>query len=828
MYIYITSINMYMVLILFFCLAQFKDKSMAIWTKADVVHWLTCNGFDKPITDNFEDQDIDGEALQIITREDLKCICPNITIGQELKIINRRNLAMQNETVPLPRVINYPLANALTSVADNESIQRQAETSLKLPLRPKFNTEIPSKNTSETLVKTVTTDIDAHDKPIQKLLVPRRVGDEQKLCHTSVYNTKSTKHDIQPVFEKEKCMQPALVSITEGEPECRFEKLRKFDSVIDSTFCYRKKFAIDFNLIITKPQDLIQPVHRFVQISLQSDVEKENILLFLQEALIFACACLNTKTNGTIHFGIAPDNNQNTKQGQIVGTSLARHESFYVKKFHDAINRCFADDQKLIAEKCIRKPCFITLVPITEVNSYVIEIDIVPSYELCKDDVFWVRKFSGLEEEKAILDRPMPYNFYEGTIQPIDGEHLKYFMTAKGRLAEARKLTEKAQSDNIIVENQSPLNLRFKLIRLFCKGEDKLAGEWYPILVINKCDKILTNEQLKENFSFINAISWKAIFDYDDEGTLCNHMQSEEKMNMRIINSCQDFSYRSIENVANPEKLNKLHDEIQSAEIPLWIFINGHKPRSKSYKTLEWRRERGEGFKEMVRFFKELIPHMRAVIVVLLISKDIDVFVDGIDEIISAFPDQWFCIAEKNDDTTTLKEDLLRRNCVDQNTLQECFISDMPWFHVGEVVNEITQHRKQPKKKLPTTNGVFITFPESELTYMTDLDILASNECEDDDLRLNSEDLKNHVDKVEENFYRGAEVNWWNFSGQHVLCRDKHNELKQIVTNALEGKSLDDEFVGYVILYHQPGAGGTTTAKNILWDFRRQYRCATI
>ena len=83
---------------------------------------------------------------------------------------------------------------------------------------------------------------------------------------------------------------------------------------------------------------------------------------------------------------------------------------------------------------------------------------------------------------------------------------------------------------------------------------------------------------------------------------------------------------------------------------------------------------------------------------------------------------------------------------------------------------------------------------------------------------------------MEEQFYRGAEVDWWNFAFQrHVCKREKLDDLKRKVRDSLQGISLaDDNLVGRVVLYHQPGAGGSTVARNVLWDFRKEYRCAVI
>ena len=50
-----------------------------------------------------------------------------------------------------------------------------------------------------------------------------------------------------------------------------------------------------------------------------------------------------------------------------------------------------------------------------------------------------------------------------------------------------------------------------------------------------------------------------------------------------------------------------------------------------------------------------------------------------------------------------------------------------------------------------------------------------------------------------------------------------------MVRDNLEGKAFHNgDGVGKVTLYHEPGAGGTTSAKHVLWDLRAEYRCAEV
>lgn len=80
-------------------------------------------------------------------------------------------------------------------------------------------------------------------------------------------------------------------------------------------------------------------------------------------------------------------------------------------------------------------------------------------------------------------------------------------------------------------------------------------------------------------------------------------------------------------------------------------------------------------------------------------------------------------------------------------------------------------------------------------------------------------------------FYQGEQVTWWNFyfGDNHVLLRSQQERIKQNVEKLLEPKQrVDDTRVPCFQLFHQPGAGGTTTAYHTLWRFRKNFRCAIV
>ena len=76
---------------------------------------------------------------------------------------------------------------------------------------------------------------------------------------------------------------------------------------------------------------LEEPVREFKLFSLESnrleDIEKP----FIERLAKFASACLNTRVNGTIYFGIADAKDGRYKHGEVVGMNTSIRGAFKVK-----------------------------------------------------------------------------------------------------------------------------------------------------------------------------------------------------------------------------------------------------------------------------------------------------------------------------------------------------------------------------------------------------------------------------------------------------------------------------------------------------------------
>lgn len=118
---------------------------------------------------------------------------------------------------------------------------------------------------------------------------------------------------------------------------------------------------------------------------------------FQTETLKFASACLNSRVNGTIYFGVADSVGKEYLHGEVVGFEITEigddTKSAYTDNLKDAIlnSGAFYSEMAETAFHCISDPNFVIVeIPNESIPHYVIEVDIEPATEICKTFYFKV------------------------------------------------------------------------------------------------------------------------------------------------------------------------------------------------------------------------------------------------------------------------------------------------------------------------------------------------------------------------------------------------------------------------------------------------------
>jgi len=368
--------------------------------------------------------------------------------------------------------------------------------------------------------------------------------------------------------------------------------------------------------------------------------------------------------------------------------------------------------------------------------------------------------------------------------------------------------------------------LNEKFTRLLCGGGDSFRGDHYRILVINAPDDYMTDDNyqwMRDNLSFLIDTEWKVIFDFDCNGHIYSFVESEGIVAKET--TVDEFDDNSEFNHCHPDQLDCLLNDIQqSPQQPSWIFVNG-RGTEQSYSPYQWNTDRARGFKKAVQLFSSIFPPCRATVVFLLFSADIGVLVKAAYEFLTDFPKQWMCVIQEED---TGKKWMDKLTDMDLIETDERIVVGMPWSHVNETVLQLQTPKKRRVCEIPTSTGATITLLFSMVNRLPDIDVLGCNEC-DAEYERHDEHQKEKLKKSEEiKFYTGEPPTWWNFWFRTQVCeRDIHNKLRRIVEQTLRS-SHDHAFVTRVRVYHQPGAGGTTSAMHILWTLRNSCRVGIV
>lgn len=578
----------------------------------------------------------------------------------------------------------------------------------------------------------------------------------------------------------------------------------------------------------TGSRNLIDPAHEFKALTNTKTATEEDIKMkFSNEVFRFASACMNSRTNGTIHFGV-----EDKPQGKIVGVQMTKvTKEALIEHFHQMIHQYFEAHQVQQAEKCIREPRFVeVLLPNSTVSDrFVIEVDVIPQYSECGYDYFQIKmqKQNNITWEQSpkysvfVRDGPKSRNIIKN---PSD---FKAFKLDLKNVAESRKEAE----DKCKEKPNKNKREGSKLVKLLTGNQDLLDNSFYDwyILVTNKCNP----EQIK-HLDFLKEIKWFAVLEFDPESAMNGVVKAFKESRVANLHTPSLF----VEGTTWNEKISSLNLYQQ----PSWIFCNGRSDfDSEKYKPLDpisWQRERASEVRKLISFLthEDIMPRGKFLVVFLLLSS-VDDPRDPLIETFCAFyqdlkgMENILCICVRSDICQGWKDLLEARLTKQQDELSNQCISALNLEEINGTILKLKSVTRSSKRFLPSIGSSTVLLKKEE-EIMTALEILCENECEDTLLEKDKKKLLEFKASKEEDFYRGGKVSWWNFyfsSEQYFssfVKRDKYERLEEMIQNWAD--SSKPTCAKILHLYHHPGCGGTTLAMHILWELRKKFRCAVL
>ncbi|NXU70217.1 SAM9L protein, partial [Oreotrochilus melanogaster] len=571
----------------------------------------------------------------------------------------------------------------------------------------------------------------------------------------------------------------------------------------------------------TGPSNLIDPAHEFKLLTNTDNAEEDNVLMrFTNDIFKFAAACMNSRTNGTIHFGVS-DN----PHGQIEGIKVTSRNS-YVDQLNKSFKDYFNKNYVNTARKCIRQPRFVEVLLQNgdPSHTFVIEVDVVPKYHICDTKYFSTTTYDYKKKccQKTVFIRD------GASSRNIYGQ--KEFETFKSSLSSLATSRKKAEEEYNFKQHK-PVLEGFKLGRLLTGNKDSLDDSYYDyyILVTNKCHPSQTS-----HLDFLQEVKWFAVLDFDSE--------SEKNGVLKIYQKNQNakihFPYHyenEVGSVSEQAEKLKLYQETN------WIFCNGRSDfTGNSEPPLDpssWQQDRAAGVRKMISFLshKDVKQSGKVLTVFLLLSK----VEDQADPLIETFVtfyqelkglDYLTCICIGRD-TYQLWKDLLKARGISEEALSDKCVSNLSLEMVNGTIIKLNSMTQSSERLLPSI-GLSTILLKKEENSMAALEILCVNECKDTEIEKDKEKFKNFMKEREENFYRGGKVSWWNFyfsSEKYTsdfVIRDSYEKLEHLIASS--SSKANESPVKTVNLYHHPGCGGTTLAMHILWNLREKFRCAVL
>uniref|UniRef100_A0A8C8RBR6 SAM domain-containing protein n=1 Tax=Pelusios castaneus TaxID=367368 RepID=A0A8C8RBR6_9SAUR len=793
---------------------DYKTLALAEWNESHVRCWLESIGIKKEYVEKLCEEEVTGPVLKELDEPFLKSMGMK---GGQIHILTRKrnellehlhkNAGVDSAQSHIPIIKDSePLGSDVTTNDDKKRVKNRTSS---ISLKANASTE----ETNSDLKGTTNTQ-------------PQRASSFQGTS----YHHGSSETDNAGAEETSE-------EHTEKTQSTRGRKSRKSHSLHENTvesltlskFRQFKNEDINFKYVenrVLAPEtgviDLITPCHEYKSFIIAAQLDRQRLQAkFAYEVIKYASACMNVRTNGTIHFGVMDSvEDKGWKHGQIAGIPVKDRE-IYVDAL-DYIEKCFELSHSEAARNCIHPPIFTEVIQKDpQEQHFVVEVDIEPSSSTVKGKIFTVRlpKFSE-QNNKVNLDKiPVLYQRVGTKSEPVKNEELVTFIQG---LQDRDVRREKAESSS----NEDPIemsqNLGRKLSVLFTDGRNYMNDSLWYILVTNSCGK----EDLKY-VNFLMRMNIFCVFDFDEDSNVSGLYAKYKEHHATRSHFLQNYANESRMSTTEFQKHLGLFDHTS------WIFCNGRSDFLGDEKPCDedtWIRTKKKYLKKAISFIcDEILPKGSFVVLFLLLSPVEKPMVDTFQEFYTEMNgmDYIICLAESKENYEKWAN-LAQASCSIE-TLEQRSIVGMKLSHIDATIQNMLPSTTCPRH-LPVSTRGLCELPTLEEEKMFSLEVLCADQCDDIKLELLS---TKEIQEIESTFYQGRKVSWKNFwladkgSCSDVIERETCEEVHKILDDILYGNRIRFS-VAKLKIFHQPGSGGSTIARQVLWKRRKDLRCAVV
>ncbi|KAK7174134.1 hypothetical protein R3I93_001347 [Phoxinus phoxinus] len=592
-------------------------------------------------------------------------------------------------------------------------------------------------------------------------------------------------------------------------------KLRPFD-MKGVDFTYVKNSVL---LPESGVSDFIIPCHEYKSFAIAAKLDRQRLQAkFAKEVLKFATGCINVRTNGTIHFGVM-DSRGDTGyvHGEIIGVPAEEKDVYYDSL--DYIERSFSSSDSELVRLCIGEPQFVKVVCSNSiVEHYVVEVDIKPAVSIVKNKVFSVSLPNFNEKaNKVQFEKKTAYRRVGSKTEPV-ADLNEFYQQINFRDAQR----EEAEKTDHFTAPKLCQNLGKKLKMLVTGGNKIMDKEKWHILVTNRFQ-----EKDLQHIDFLLNMNIFCVFDFDPDSNvsgLCHEYNKHHVVNRHFM---QNYKIPSGLSIRDLESHLRLFDQTS------WIFCNGRsdfKGNEPPCDEKTWVKSKRTLLKDCVSLIcKDILPKGTFQVIFLLTSPVDIPFLNTFYEFFTDMEghEDIICLAESEENFKDWQRFAL--GSCNMETVNSSSVVGMTISQVNATLQQVQPTTTRATKRLPihVKGECFLDIREEETRCS--LEILSLNHCEE----TSPDVMESEKEKIEQQFYHGGKVTWMNLwladkkiIGE-VIQRDAYNEVNNMVKDCLCW-SLDRAPISCINIYHHPGSGGSTVARQVLWNNRRDLRCAVV
>ncbi|XP_038653285.1 sterile alpha motif domain-containing protein 9-like [Scyliorhinus canicula] len=796
--------------------------SLTKWTKEHVKVWVADRlKLDQKCGDILYNEDVCGVVLNELTKADIKEM--GIKAGPAAVIIRKRDEFIKGSK----------LDPKLTAAADDKQITSKRSSSgangsdCKLVDSSESKSQTSKTDSAEFPKNSVQQKCNRKNKKDKtdsdSSATSCQVGTETQVNLVTCTKSEENETKEQNCSQQTSANDATVKLATRSKTRC---ETYPFDER-DAGTRYIQNYVLSPE---TGPSNLIDPVHEFKLFTLTAGAPEEDMKKkFTNEVFRFSAACMNSRTNGTIHFGVG-DTKSGFEHGEIIGVSVDSTDK-YVDCLHNHFAHYFEKEDIPDAKSCIRPPRFVAILSPNQTLStkLIIEVDIIPNYRICGSKLYHIHMMNKINEkwvrskEKCLFIRDGSSSrdiLGNKNITEREAEYRRLLRETLSTLVEERKIAEEKP------QKKTKKQEGYKLVRMITGGSgmmDTSYYQWY-ILVTNK-----SQQNQIQSLEFLKEMNWFCVLEFDPESVtngLCKLYREERTANLHFASHFQDID------TAVSEKIEQLNLYTQTS----WIFCNGRSDLDdQSYKPLlpkVWYKERAADVRKLVAFLcrPDIMPKGKFLVIFLLLSK-VDDQRDPILETFCSFyqelkgTEDILCICE-SEQTFLRWKDLMLCTCESQELTERC-ISALSFDEVNATILKLRSVTRSARRFLPSATSASVILQKKEEELLTALEVLCENECEGTEIESDQNRFKEFQKSKEEQFYRGGKASWWNFyfsTKVPFIKRDCYTDLDEMIN----AKSPSAMCVKIANLFHHPGCGGTTLAMHFLWESRKKFRCAVL